>query len=96
MEPTRWDTTGGRAQAVAAPTLNKLHERAEHAAQALVDRLDGGPVRQQAPFLGPGRVAVFFQQGISVGEAQRLLMANQARPMRLIPRRHGFLALATG
>jgi hypothetical protein len=83
----------GRAQAAAAPALNKLHERAEHAAQALVDRLDGGAVHQQAPFLGPGRVAVFFQQGITVGQAQRLLMANQARPMRLIPRRHGFLTL---
>lgn len=82
-----------RAQAAAAPALNRLHERAEQAAQALVDRLEGSPVRQQAPFLGPGRLAVFFQQGVTVGQAQRLLMANQARPMRLIPRRHGFLAL---
>ncbi len=83
----------GRAQAAAVPALTRLHERAEHAAQALVDRLEGSPIRQQAPFLGPGRLAVFFQQGVSVGQAQRLLVTNQARPMRLIPRRHGFLAL---
>ncbi len=84
---------GGRAQALASPALNRLHERAEHAAQALVEKIEGSPVRQQAPLLGPGRLAVFFEQGVTVGQAQRLLMTNQARPMRLIPRRHGFLAL---
>lgn len=83
---------GERAQAAAAPTLNKLHERAEQAAQALVERIEGPPVRQQAPLLGPGRVAVFFQQGVTVVQAQRLLVTNRARPLRLIPRRHGFLA----
>jgi hypothetical protein len=84
---------GGRAQAAATPALTQLHERAEHAAQALVERIEGSPVRQQAPLLGPGRLAVFFEQGVTVGQAQRLLVTNQARPMRLIPRRHGFLAL---
>jgi hypothetical protein len=87
---------GGRAQAAASPAINRLHElheRAEHAAQAVVDRIEGSPVRQQGPLLGPGRLAVFFEQGVTVGQAQRLLMTNQARPMRLIPRRHGFLAL---
>jgi hypothetical protein len=84
---------GGRAQAVAGPTINRLHDRAEHAAQALVDRIEGPPARQQAPLLGPGRLAVFFQQGVTVVQAQRLLVSNRARPMRLIPRRHGFLAL---
>jgi hypothetical protein len=82
-----------RAQAAAAPAFTRLHERAEHAAQALVDKIEGPQVRQQAPLLGPGRVAVFFQQGVTVVQAQRLLMTNRARPMRLIPRRHGFLAL---
>lgn len=84
---------GGRAQAAAAPAFTRLHDRAEHAAQNLVDKFDGPPARQQAPLLGPGRVAVFFEQGVSVVQAQRLLTANRARPMRLIPRRHGFLAL---
>ena len=86
----------GRAQAAAGPAMNRLqelHDRAEHAAQAMVDRIEGSPVRQQGPLLGPGRLAVFFEQGVTVGQAQRLLMTNQARPMRLIPRRHGFLAL---
>jgi hypothetical protein len=87
---------GGKAQAAASPALTRLHEfheKAEHAAQAVVDKIEGSPVRQQGPLLGPGRLAVFFEQGVTVGQAQRLLMTNQARPMRLIPRRHGFLAL---
>lgn len=87
---------GGKAQAAAGPALNRIHEfheKAEHAAQAMVDKIEGSPVRQQGPLLGPGRLAVFFEQGVTVGQAQRLLMTNQARPMRLIPRRHGFLAL---
>jgi hypothetical protein len=87
---------GGRAQAAASPALTRLHEfheKAEHAAQAMVDKIEGSPMRQQGPLLGPGRLAVFFEQGVTVGQAQRLLMTNQARPMRLIPRRHGFLAL---
>jgi hypothetical protein len=83
----------GRAQAAAGPTFNRLHERAEQAAQALVDRIEGPPARQQGPLLGPGRLAIFFEQGVSVGQAQQLLVTNRARPMRLIPRRHGFLAL---
>jgi hypothetical protein len=83
----------GRAQAAAAPAFNRLHDRAEQAAQALVDRIEGSPARQQAPLLGPGRLAVFFEQGVTVVQAQRLLVTNRARPMRLIPKRHGFLAL---
>ena len=84
---------GGRAQAAAVPALSRLHERAEQAAQAIVDRIEGPQARQQGPLLGPGRLAVFFEQGVSVGEAQQLLVVSRARPMRLIPRRHGFLAL---
>jgi hypothetical protein len=83
----------GRASAAAAPTLRKLHDQAEQAAQALIDRIEGSPVRQQAPFLGPGRIAVLFRPGVTVGQAQRLLLTAQARPLRLIPRKHGFLAL---
>ena len=49
--------------------------------------------RQQAPLLGPGRIAVFFKPGVTVGQAQSLLGASRARPIRLIPRKHGFLAL---
>jgi hypothetical protein len=49
-------------------------------------------MRQQAPLLGPGRIAIFFRHGVSVGQAQRLLAASSARPMRLIPRKHGILA----
>jgi hypothetical protein len=30
---------------------------------------------------------------VTVGQAQRLLLTAQARPLRLIPRKHGFLAL---
>jgi hypothetical protein len=82
-----------RAQSATGPTLKGIHERAEHAAQAIVERFEGSPARQQAPLLGPGRLAVFFRQGVTVGDAQRLLVATRARPMRLIPRRHGFLAL---
>jgi hypothetical protein len=84
---------GERAQSAAMPALSKLHARAENAAQAIVDRLEGSPTRQQAPLLGPGRLAVFFRQGVTVGQAQRLLLIHEARPMRLIPRRHGFLAM---
>jgi hypothetical protein len=83
----------GRAQAAAAPALKRLHSQAEQAAQALVDRIEGSPARQQFPLLGPGRVAVFFKQGVTVGQAQKLLAASQARPIRLIPRKHGFLTL---
>lgn len=81
----------GRAQSAAAPALKKLHDQAEQAAQAIVGRFDD-PARQQAPFLGPGRIAVFFRSGVSVGQAQRLLSSNEARPLRMIPRKHGFLA----
>jgi hypothetical protein len=84
---------GEKAQSAAKPALNRLHDRTEHVAQALVDRLEGPAVRQQAPLLGPGRVAVFFRQGVTVGQAQRVLTTNQVRPMRLIPRRHGFLGM---
>lgn len=84
---------GGRAQSVAMPALTRLHDQAEQAAQAIVTRLEGPQVRQQAPFLGPGRLAVFFRQGVTVGQAQRLLLVHRARPMRLIPRKHGFLAM---
>jgi hypothetical protein len=83
----------GRASAAAAPHLRRLHDQAEQAAQALIDRIEGSPVRQQAPFLGPGRIAVLFRPGVTVGQAQRLLLTAQARPLRLIPRKHGFLAL---
>ena len=82
-----------RAQAVAAPRLKRLHDQAEQAAQHIVERFEGSPARQQAPLLGPGRIAVFFKQGVTVGQAQRLLAASHARPIRLIPRKHGFLAL---
>jgi hypothetical protein len=83
----------GRAQSAAMPALNRLHERAEQAAQALVERIEGPAVRQQAPLLGPGRVAVFFRQGVTLGQAQRVLVGTQVRPMRLIPRRHGLLGM---
>jgi hypothetical protein len=83
----------GRAQAVAAPHLRRLHDQAEHATKAIVERIEGNTFNQQAPFLGPGRIAVFFKQGVTVGQAQRLLAASHARPIRLIPRKHGFLAL---
>jgi hypothetical protein len=83
----------GRAHAAAAPHLRRIHDQAEQAAQALIDRIEGSPVRQQAPFLGPGRIAVLFRPGVTVGQAQRLLLTAQARPLRLIPRKHGFLAL---
>lgn len=82
----------GRAQSAAAPALKRLHDQAEQAAQAIVGRFEGDPARQQAPFLGPGRIAVFFRSGVSVGQAQRLLSSNEARPLRIIPRKHGFLA----
>lgn len=82
-----------RAQHAAAPTIKRISEQAEQARTFLEQRLDGNPARQQAPFLGPGRVAIFFRQGVTVGQAQRLLSASQARPLRIIPRKHGFLAL---
>jgi hypothetical protein len=81
-----------RAQSAATPTFRRLHDQAEQAAQAIVGRFETDPIRQQAPFLGPGRVAVFFRSGVSVGQAQRLLSSNEARPLRIIPRKHGFLA----
>lgn len=82
-----------RAQAVAGPALKRIHDRAEVAASAIVGRIEGSPTRQQAPLLGPGRIAVFFEDGVSIGQAQSLLIASRARPIRLIPRKHGFLAL---
>ncbi|HEX8996328.1 MAG TPA: hypothetical protein VF812_09885 [Ktedonobacterales bacterium] len=81
-----------RAQQAAAPTIKRIHDQVEQAAQGIISRFEGDNVRQQAPLLGPGRVAVFFRQGVTVGQAQRLLAASAARPMRLIPRKHGFLA----
>ncbi|MGZ3716194.1 MAG: hypothetical protein ACXVA4_12305 [Ktedonobacterales bacterium] len=84
-----------RAQAAASPTLKRLHNQAEHAAQAIVERIEGPTARQQAPLLGPGRIAIFFRQGVTVGQAQALLSASHARPIRLIPRKHGFLTLVT-
>ncbi|MFI5272722.1 MAG: hypothetical protein ACHQ4H_06780 [Ktedonobacterales bacterium] len=76
----------------ARPALERIHDRAEHAAQAIVGRFEQPAAVQQAPFLGPGRIAVFFRPGVTVGQAHALLMKRQARPMRLIPRKHGFLA----
>lgn len=84
-----------RAQAAASPTLKRLHTQAEQAAQAIVERIEGPTTRQQAPLLGPGRIAVFFRQGVTIGQAQALLGASHARPIRLIPRKHGFLTLVT-
>ncbi len=84
-----------RAQAAAGPAFKRLHSQAEQAAQALVERIEGSTAQQQQPLLGPGRVAVFFRSGVTVGQAQKLLAASQARPMRLIPRKHGFLAYVT-
>ena len=81
-----------RAQQAAAPTIKRIYDQMEQAAQGIVSRFEGDTVRQQAPLLGPGRIAIFFRQGVSVGQAQRLLAASAARPMRLIPRKHGFLA----
>ena len=81
-----------RAQSAAGPRIKQLHDQVEQAAQGIVDRFEGNPARQQAPFLGPGRIAIFFRQGVTVGQAQRLMTASAARPMRLIPRKHGFLA----
>jgi hypothetical protein len=86
----------GRAQSAMAPKINRLqelHAQAETAASALVQKLETPEARQQAPLLGPGRIAVFFKQGVTVGQAQSLLGATRARPIRLIPRKHGFLAL---
>lgn len=91
----------GRAQAAVAPALKRiqdqaerLHDQAEQHAGTLVEKIEGAaPVRQQGPLLGPGRIAVFFRQGVSVSQAQGLLAANRARPIRLIPRKHGFLTL---
>ena len=76
----------------ARPALQRIHDQAEHAAQALVGRFEQPTAVQQAPFLGPGRVAIFFKSGVTVGQAHALLVRRQARPMRLIPRKHGFLA----
>jgi hypothetical protein len=84
---------GAFAQSAARPAMSRLHDRAEQAAQAIVDRIEGPPVRQQAPLLGPGRLAVFFRQGVTLGQAQRVLISKEVRPMRLIPRRHGFLGM---
>ncbi|HEV8190235.1 MAG TPA: hypothetical protein VGP82_01945, partial [Ktedonobacterales bacterium] len=81
-----------KAQAVAGPAIKRLHDQAEQAAQAIIERFEGSAMRQQEPFLGPGRIAIFFRSGVTVGQAQRLLSASQARPMRIIPRKHGFLA----
>jgi hypothetical protein len=86
----------GRAQSAMAPKINRLqelHAQAETAASAFVQKLETPAARQQAPLLGPGRIAVFFKQGVTVGQAQSLLGATRARPIRLIPRKHGFLAL---
>ncbi|MGO8949301.1 MAG: hypothetical protein ACLQUY_16950 [Ktedonobacterales bacterium] len=86
----------GRAQSAMAPRmtrLQELHAQAENAASALVQKLEIPETRQQAPLLGPGRIAVFFKQGVTIGQAQSLLGASRARPIRLIPRKHGFLAL---
>ena len=94
LAATARDLTG-RAQAAASPTLKRLHNQAEQAAQAIVDKIEGPTARQQAPLLGPGRVAVFFRQGVTIGQAQALLSASHARPIRLIPRKHGFLTLVT-
>lgn len=77
----------------ARPALQRLHDQAEHAAQAIVGRFEQPTAVQQAPLLGPGRIAVFFRQGVTVGQAHGLLVKRQARPMRLIPRKHGFLAV---
>lgn len=76
----------------ARPALQRIHDQAEHAAQALVGRFEQPTAMQQAPFLGPGRIAIFFKSGVTVGQAHALLVRRQARPMRLIPRKHGFLA----
>lgn len=81
-----------RASAAAGPRLKQFHVRAEHAAQAFIQKFEGSEMRQQGPLLGPGRIAVFFRPAVTVGQAQRLLAATQARPMRIIPRKHGFLA----
>jgi hypothetical protein len=80
------------AQHAVGPAFKAIHDRVETTAIGIRDKLEGDNMRQQAPLLGPGRIAIFFRHGVSVGQAQRLLAASSARPMRLIPRKHGILA----
>lgn len=81
-----------RAQHAVGPAFKAIQGRAQGIKDKLEEKLEGDSARQQAPLLGPGRIAIFFRRGVSVGQAQRLLAASSARPMRLIPRKHGILA----
>ncbi len=89
-------TIGERAQTAAGPALAKLHTRAEHMAQQIVDRIDerlGGRPPLQHVLLGPGRMIVSFAPNVTIRDAQIIIASVQARSLRRLVGYNAYLVL---
>lgn len=94
-DPGTLQAIGKRAQSAASPALKKLHDRAEHMAQHLVDALDerlGAPPMQQV-LLGPGRMIVTFAPHVSIRIAQTIITSVQARSLRCLVGYNAYLIM---
>ncbi len=89
-------TIGARAQTAAGPALTKLHTRAEHMAQQIVNRIDehlGSSPPLQHVLLGPGRMIVTFAPNVTIREAQIIIVSVQARSLRRLVGYNAYLVL---
>jgi hypothetical protein len=87
---------GERAQTAALPALAKLHTRAEHMAQQLVNRIDehlGDHPPMQHVILGPGRMIVSFAATVTIRDAQTIIASVQARSLRRLVGYNAYLVL---
>jgi len=87
---------GSRAQQAATPALSRLHERAERAAQKLVNSIDerlGGSPPLQHVVVGPGRMIVSFAPTISIRDAQIIIASLQARSLRRLVGYNAYLVI---
>jgi hypothetical protein len=87
---------GERAQTAAGPALTRLHTRAEHMAQQIVDHIDerlGSRPPLQHVLLGPGRMIVSFAPNVTIRDAQIIISSVQARTLRRLVGYNAYLVL---
>ncbi len=87
---------GLAAQKTAMPAIRKLHDRAENAAQRIVnaidDKIGAGPPMQHV-LLGPGRMVVTFAPQVSIRTAQTIIAAVQSRAIRRLVGYNAYLIM---
>ncbi len=87
---------GLAAQKTALPAIKKMHDRAENAAQRIVnaidDKIGAGPPMQHV-LLGPGRMVVTFAPQVSIRTAQTIIAAVQSRAIRRLVGYNAYLIM---